>query len=137
MDYRGWAVLSAVFAGATAVLAKKGTDGISSHTALAVRVFFVFLLSIAMMLIAKQQSISHLTRSNWIFLGLSGLATFLSWFCYFRALSLGDVTRVAPIDKLSFVIAMVLGIIFLREKLDAKLVTGSVLIVAGVWVTLQ
>lgn len=137
MDYRGWAVLSAVFAGATAVLAKNGTDGVPSNTALAVRVFFVFVLSIAMMLIAKQQSISQLSRSNWIFLGLSGLATFLSWFCYFRALSLGDVTRVAPIDKLSFVIAMVLGIIFLRERIDAKLVAGSILIVAGVLVTLQ
>jgi transporter family protein len=137
MDFRIWALLSAVFAGVTAVLAKKGVDGVPPNMALLVRVAFVFVFSLGLALATKQASVAGLSRSNWTFLGLSAVATWLSWLCYFRALQGGEVARVAPIDKLSFVIAMVLGIIFLREKVDAKLVGGAAMIVGGVLLTLK
>jgi transporter family protein len=137
MDFRIWALLSALFAGVTAVLAKKGVDGVPPNMALLVRVGFVLLFSLGLAVASKQIDVSTLTKTNWTFLGLSAVATWLSWLCYFRALKGGDVARVAPIDKLSFVIAMVLGIVFLREKIDAKLVGGSVLIVSGVLLTLK
>jgi bacterial/archaeal transporter family protein len=137
MDFRIWALLSALFAGITAVLAKKGVDGVPSNLALLVRVGFVFLFSLGLAMVSKQASVSNLTRTNWMFLALSAVATWLSWLCYFRALKGGEVARVAPIDKLSFVIAMVLGIIFLREKIDAKLVAGSAMIVGGVLLTIK
>lgn len=137
MDFRIWALLSAIFAGVTAVLAKKGVDGVPANTALAVRVVFVCLFSVGLAIASKQAQIGNLTKTNWLFLGLSAVATWLSWLCYFRALQLGDVARVAPIDKLSFVIAMVLGLIFLHEKIDTKLIVGASLIVAGVLITLK
>ena len=137
MDFRIWALLSALFAGMTAVLAKKGVDGVPANTALLVRVGFVLVFSLGLALASKQASVSALTKSNWAFLGLSAVATWLSWMCYFRALQGGEVARVAPIDKLSFVIAMLLGIIFLREKVDAKLVGGAAMIVGGVLLTLK
>ncbi len=121
----------------TAVLAKKGVDGVPANTALLVRVGFVLVFSLGLALASKQASVSALTKSNWAFLGLSAVATWLSWMCYFRALQGGEVARVAPIDKLSFVIAMLLGIIFLREKVDAKLVGGAAMIVGGVLLTLK
>jgi len=119
------------------VLAKRGVDGVPANTALAVRVGFVFLFSVGLALASRQALISNLTKTNWLFLALSAVATWLSWLCYFRALQSGDVARVAPIDKLSFVIAMILGIVFLREKLDWKLCLGAGLIVTGVVVTLR
>ncbi len=136
MDYRIWALLSALFAGATAILAKKGVAYVPSNTALVVRVAFVLVFSVILALGTKQLNLAGLTKFNWVFLALSGVATWLSWMCYFRALQLGDVAKVAPIDKLSFVIAVVLGAIFLREKIDAKLIGGCALIVGGVIVTL-
>jgi len=137
MDFRIWAGLSALFAGITAVLAKKGVENVPANTALAVRVAFVFLFSLGLAIASKQSSFSALTKTNWLFLGLSAVATWLSWLCYFRALQGGEVAQVAPIDKLSFVIAMVLGIIFLKEKVDAKLIGGAALIVVGVLITLK
>lgn len=137
MDFRIWALLSAVFAGVTAVLAKKGVDGVPPNLALLVRVGFVFIFSIGLALATKQGVFSSLTKENWMFLGFSAVATWLSWLCYFRALQGGEVARVAPIDKLSFVIAMVLGIVFLHEKVDAKLIGGAAMIVGGVLLTLK
>lgn len=137
MDYRLWALLSALFAGLTAILAKKGVADVPSNLALVVRVGFVFLFSGILATTSKQINLSDLDKSHWLFLGLSGLATWLSWLCYFRALQLGEVARVAPIDKLSFVIAVLLGLIFLKEKVDLKLGLGCALIVAGVLLTLK
>ena len=137
MDFRIWALLSALFAGVTAILAKKGVDGVPANTALFVRVGFVLIFSLGLALASRQANLTNLTKSNWTFLGLSAVATWLSWLCYFRALQGGEVARVAPIDKLSFVIAMVLGIVFLREKVDAKLVGGAAMIVGGVLLTLK
>ena len=137
MDYRFWAILSALFAGITAILAKKGVDGVPANTALFVRVAFVLAFSLALALGAKEANLSALTKENWLFLGLSAVATWLSWLCYFRALQIGEVSQVAPIDKLSFVIAMVLGILILKEKFEPKTIFGAVLIVAGVLLTLK
>lgn len=137
MDYRAWALLSALFAGLTALLVKLGVTGVQANTALAVRVGFVFVFSTMLAFVTGQASTSGLTKTNWIFLALSAAATWLSWLCYFRALQGGDVARVAPIDKLSFVIAMALGIVFLKEKIDAKLAIGAGMIVTGVVITLK
>jgi transporter family protein len=137
VDYRAWALLSALFAGLTALLVKLGVTGVQANTALGVRVGFVFVFSLMLAFATGQASTSGLTKTNWIFLALSAAATWLSWLCYFRALQGGDVARVAPIDKLSFVIAMVLGIVFLKEKADAKLAIGAGLIVTGVIITLK
>ncbi len=137
MDYRVWAFLSALFAGATAVLAKRGVEHVPANTALAVRVAFVLVFSVALALSSRQAAVSGLTRENWVFLGLSAVATWLSWLCYFRALQLGEVAKVAPIDKLSFVIAMALGFVFLREKVEPKLLVGAGFIVTGVLITLR
>jgi transporter family protein len=137
MDFRVWAGLSALFAGITAVLAKKGVDNVPANMALVVRVAFVFVFSAGLAFVSKQANFASLSRQNWIFLSLSAVATWLSWLCYFRALQGGEVARVAPIDKLSFVIAMILGIVFLNEKIDLKMVVGASLIVAGVLITIK
>ncbi|MBX3115234.1 MAG: EamA family transporter [Fimbriimonadaceae bacterium] len=137
MDFRIWAILSAIFAGITAVLAKKGVDGVPANLALMVRVAFVLAFSIVLALSAREADFTNLTKQNWLFLGLSAVATFLSWLCYFRALQGGPVAQVAPIDKLSFVIAVVLGFIFLKEKVEPKVLGGCALIVAGVIITLK
>ncbi len=136
MDFRVWAFLSALFAGATAVLAKMGVKDVPSNLAVAVRVVVVMLFAVAIAVATKETDVSNFSRRTWIFLGFSGIATGLSWLCYFKALQLGPVSKVAPIDKLSFVIAMVLGILLLGEKPTPKLIGGAVLIVAGVIVTL-
>ncbi len=137
MDYRIWALLSAIFAGVTAILAKKGVDGVPANTALMVRVAFVLVFSVGLAVATKQATLGNLSKTNWAFLAASAVATWLSWLCYFRALQSGDVARVAPIDKLSFVIAMILGIVILKEKVVAKLIAGGGLIVAGVLVPLR
>lgn len=137
LDFRAWALLSALFAGITAILAKRGVDGVPANLALMVRVAFVLVFSAGLAVATRQAVLSSLTQKNWIFLGLSAVATWLSWLCYFRALQGGPVAQVAPIDKLSFVIAMVLGVVVLREKVDAKTVAGAALIVAGVLLTLK
>lgn len=137
MDYRIWALLSAIFAGATAVLAKKGVTDVPANTALVVRVGFVLVFSVLLALSTRQLNFGGLSRTNWIFLAFSAIATWLSWMCYFRALQSGEVSKVAPIDKLSFVIAVLLGAFVLHEKLDTKLIGGCALIVGGVLVTLS
>ncbi|MEZ0326928.1 MAG: EamA family transporter [Fimbriimonas sp.] len=137
MDFRVWALLSAFFAGLTALLAKKGVEGVPSNLALAARVLVIFVFVIGLAFATGQTSIRELTARNWTFLALSGLATGASWLFYFRAIQAGPISQVAPIDKLSFVIAAVLGFVFLREKLTANLAIGIALIVAGVLVTLR
>jgi transporter family protein len=133
-----WALLSAVFAALTAILAKVGVTGVPSNLATAVRTLVVLVFAIGIVLARGEvKHLSTFTRQTWIFLGLSGIATGLSWLCYFRALQLGPVSRVAPVDKLSFVIALVLGVLLLHEKLTWPLVAGASLIVVGVLLTLK
>lgn len=137
MGWTGYALLSALFAGATAVLAKIGVQGVPPNLVVAVRTTVV--LVFALLLVAatgEGGGLARLTRQNWVFLVLSGFATGASWWCYFRALQLGPVSRVAPIDKLSFVIAVVLGLVFLHEKVTWQLGVGAALIATGVLVTL-
>jgi transporter family protein len=136
-SYYVWAILSAVFAGITAILAKKGVSDVPPNLAVAIRVVVVMVFAVGIAVVTRQTKLSEVEGKAWQFLVLSGIATGLSWLCYFRALSLGPVSRVAPIDKLSFVIAMVLGIFFLKEKVTPSLVGGATLIVAGVLLTLR
>ena len=136
MDYRLWALLSAVFAGATALLATKGVEDVPTNLALAVRVFFILLISIGIAVSTRQTGLASLSRRAWVFLFLSAVATGLSWLFYFRTLKTGPISRVAPIDKLSFIVAMILGFLFLGEKVTPQLLGGAALIVAGVLLTL-
>jgi bacterial/archaeal transporter family protein len=128
----GWALLSAVFAAATALLAKVGVAHVDSNLATALRtsVVVVFAWGIALAL-GKHGEIRSLDRRTLLFLGLSGLATGLSWLCYFRALQLGPASRVAPLDKLSVPLVMVFAWLTLGEKLDAAAIAGGLLITAG------
>lgn len=127
-----WSLLSAVFAGATAVLAKVGVAGVDSNLATAIRttVILVFAWIIALAT-AKPAALGELTSRTWVFLGLSGFATGLSWLCYFRALQLGQASQVAPIDKLSVIFVLVFAALFLHEPLTLKSGLGGLLIVAG------
>ena len=117
MQWLVWALLSAVFAGATAVLAKIGVANINSTAATAVRTTVVFLFTWLIVLFTDTRSLTSIPKRSWLFLLLSGIATGLSWLCYFRALQLGHASQVAPIDKLSVVVAMVLAAIFLHEQI--------------------
>lgn len=137
MDYRLWALGSAIFAGITAVLAKKGVEGVPSNLALAIRVAVVLVFAVAIAFVTNQADVRSVTQRQWTFLALSGVATGLSWLCYFRALKLGPVAKVAPIDKLSFVLAMILGVLFLMEKPAPNVWIGAAVIVAGVLITLK
>lgn len=137
MDFRVWALLSAVFAGATAILAKKGVDGVPANLALMVRVAVVLVFAIGIAVATGQTKIGELSPKTWGYLAASGVATGLSWLCYFRALQGGPVSVVAPIDKLSFVLAIILGVVLLKEKVSPNVIGGSVLIVAGVLWTLR
>ncbi len=132
-----YALLSALFGGLTAILAKAGIKGVNSNLATALRTLVIVAFAWGIVVATGEvKGIGGLTRANWIFLGLSGAATGASWLCYFRALSLGEVSRVAPIDKLSFVIAAVLGVLLFQEKVTRTFVAGLLLIVAGVLLTL-
>ena len=132
MNWLTWSLLSAFFAGITAVLAKVGIAGVNSHLATAIRTSFVLVFTWAIALcVMPVGAFSAISRKTWIFLGLSGLATGLSWLCYFRALQLGEVAQVAPIDKLSVVFAIALAALFLRERLTAQQALGAGLIIAG------
>jgi transporter family protein len=126
-----WALLSALFAGLTAVLAKAGVADVDSNLATAVRTTVVLALAWAIALARNSQPLAAITARAWLFLALSGLATGASWLCYFRALKLGDASRVAPIDKLSVVVAIALAALFLGERLTWQLGLGAALIVAG------
>ena len=132
MNWIGWAILSAVFAAATALLAKVGVAHVDSNLAMALRtsVVVIFAWGIALAL-GKHGEISSLDRRTCLFLALSGLATGLSWICYFRALQLGPASRVAPLDKLSVPLVMIFAWLLLGEKLTAPAVIGGLLITAG------
>jgi transporter family protein len=131
MNWLIWALLSAFFAGLTAILAKIGVQGIDSNLATAIRtvVIVVFVWTVAFF--SNRQPIRYIEGRTWLFLGLSGLATGLSWLCYFRALQLGEASRVAPIDKLSVVVAIALAAVFLHERLTWHQWVGGSLILGG------
>lgn len=126
------AILSAVFAALTSILAKIGIEGVNSNLATAVRTMVVVAMAWGMVFLTHGQSgISEISRRSWVFLILSGLATGASWLCYYRALQLGSVSKVAPIDKLSVVITVVLAALLLHEELTGKALLGCALITAG------
>ena len=126
------ALLSAVFAALTSILAKIGIEGVNSHLATAIRTMVVVLLAWGMVFLTDAQGgIAGISRKSWIFLILSGLATGASWLCYYRALQLGEASKVVPIDKLSVVITLVLAFVFLHEKVTPKSVIGCILIGIG------
>lgn len=127
-----FALLSAVFAALTSILAKVGIDGVNSNLATAVRTVVVVVMAWVMVLITNTQSgITQISRRSWIFLILSGLATGASWLCYYKALQLGEASKVVPIDKLSVVITLILAFVFLHEDFTVKSAIGAVLITAG------
>ena len=127
-----YALLSAVFAAATSILAKVGIEGVNSHLATAVRTLVVVGMSWLMVFITNSQGgLAHIGRKSWIFLILSGLATGASWLCYYRALQLGEASKVVPIDKLSVVITLILAFVFLHEEFTVKSLIGCILIGAG------
>lgn len=127
-----YAVLSSVFAALTSILAKVGIGGVNSHLATALRTLVVVAMSWGMVfLTGAQHGIGAISRRSWIFLILSGLATGASWLCYYRALQLGEVSKVVPIDKLSVVLTLVLAFIFLHEQASVKSLIGCGLIAAG------
>lgn len=132
MNWLVWALLSAFFAAATAILAKIGVAGIDSNLATAIRttVVLIFTWAIAVAL-GKHNAIASIGSRSWLFLALSGIATGLSWLCYFRALQLGPASAVAPIDKLSVVLVILFAWIFLGEGLTVHKVVGGVLIAGG------
>lgn len=124
-----FAVLSSVFAALTSILSKIGIDGVNSNLATALRTVVVLAMSWFMVFITNSQGeISQVSNKSWLFLILSGLATGASWLCYYKAIQLGDVSKVVPIDKLSVVITIVLAAVFLGEKLTYKSVIGSIFI---------
>ena len=127
-----FALLSAVFAALTSILAKVGIDKVDSTLATAIRTVVVVGMSWLMVFVTNTQSgISNISKKSWIFLILSGLATGASWLCYYKAIQLGDVSKVVPVDKLSVVITLVLAFVFLHEEFTAKSVIGCILIAAG------
>jgi len=127
-----FALLSAVFAALTSILAKIGIDGVNSNLATALRTMVVVLMAWLMVFITHAQSgLGEISRKSWIFLILSGLATGASWLCYYKALQIGEASKVVPIDKLSVVITLILAFIFLHEQFTLKSVIGCVLIGAG------
>lgn len=127
-----FALLSAVFAALTSVLAKVGIDGVNSNLATALRTCVVLAMAWLMVFITHAQSgIGSIGRRSWVFLILSGLATGASWLCYYKAIQMGSVSKVAPIDKLSVVITLILAVIFLHEDFTVKSAIGAVLITAG------
>lgn len=127
-----FALLSAVFAALTSILAKVGIDGVNSNLTTALRTAVVLAMSWAMVFITGAQSgITDISRKSWIFIILSGLATGASWLCYYKALQDGEVSKVVPIDKLSVVITLVLAFVFLHEQFTLKTAAGALLITAG------
>jgi transporter family protein len=130
-----YALLSALFAALTAIFAKIGIKGVDTDLATAIRTFVILILAWALVFVkGTQHTMSSLNKTNWIFLLLSGCATGLSWICYFKALQLGRVSQVAPVDKLSVAIAIVLAAIFLGEPLTLKTISAAVLILAGTFI---
>ena len=127
-----FALGSAVFAALTAILAKIGIDGVDSNLATAIRTVVVVIMAWGMVFLTNAQGgLSDISKKSWIFLILSGLATGASWLCYYKALQLGEASKVVPIDKLSVIITLVLAFVFLHEKFTAKSLIGCALIGAG------
>ena len=127
-----FALGSAVFAALTSILAKIGIDGVPSNLATALRTGVVLLMSWGMVFLTNQQhDMASISKRSWLFLILSGLATGASWLCYYRALQIGEVSKVVPVDKLSVVITLILAFVFLHEQISAKSLVGMVLITAG------
>ena len=130
-----FAILSAIFAALTSILAKIGIEGVNSNLATAVRTIVVVLMAWFMVFITgNQNGIVDISKKSWIFLILSGLATGASWLCYYKALQLGEASKVIPIDKLSIVITIILAFIFLGEQITLKTLIGCCLIIAGTFV---
>ncbi|ACT51220.1 EamA family transporter [Methylovorus glucosotrophus] len=128
-----WALLSAVFAAMTAIFAKIGIQGVDSDLATLVRTgFIVVILSLFVVMAGKWTNPLNLSGKTWVFLGLSGLATGASWVCYFRALQIGDASKVAPVDKLSLVLVAIFAFAFLGERPIAREWAGIALVAAGV-----
>ena len=130
-----FAILSAIFAALTSILAKIGIEGVNSNLATAIRTIVVVLMAWFMVFITgNQNGIVDINKKSWIFLILSGLATGASWLCYYKALQLGEASKVVPIDKLSIVITIVLAFIFLGEQITLKTLIGCCLIVTGTFI---
>ena len=126
------ALLSAVFAALTSILAKIGIDGVNSNLATAIRTVVVVVMAWGMVFLTNAQSgLSEISKKSWMFLILSGLATGASWLCYYKALQMGDASKVVPIDKLSVVITLVLAFAFLHEQFTTKSIIGCILIGLG------
>ena len=127
-----FAVLSAVFAAFTSILAKIGIEGVNSNLATAIRTIVVVIMAWGMVFLTHAQNgLAEISKKSWIFLILSGLATGASWLCYYKALQMGDASKVVPIDKLSVVITLILAFVFLHEQFTAKSLIGCILIGAG------
>ena len=127
-----FAVLSAVFAALTSILAKIGVEGVNSNLATAIRTIVVVIMAWGMVFLTHAQNgLAEISKKSWIFLILSGLATGASWLCYYKALQMGDASKVVPIDKLSVVITLILAFVFLHEQFTAKSLIGCILIGAG------
>ena len=127
-----FAILSSAFAALTSILAKVGIDGVNSNLATAIRTAVVLVMSWVMVFLTNaQKDIGQINQKSWIFLILSGLATGASWLCYYKALQMGEASKVVPIDKLSVVITLVLAFVFLHEQFTTKSVIGCVLIGVG------
>ena len=127
-----FAVLSAVFAALTSILAKIGIEGVTSNLATAIRTIVVVIMAWGMVFLTHAQNgLAEISKKSWIFLILSGLATGASWLCYYKALQMGDASKVVPIDKLSVVITLILAFVFLHEQFTAKSLIGCILIGAG------
>ena len=127
-----FALLSALFAALTSILAKVGIEGVNSNLATALRTMVVVVMAWVMVFLTSAQGgITEISKKSWLFLILSGLATGASWLCYYRAIQIGEVSKVVPIDKLSVVITLVLAAIFLHEKFTPKSVIGCILIGVG------
>ena len=126
------AILSSVFAALTSILAKVGIDGVNSNLATAIRTLVVLIMAWAMVFLTNNQSgITEIGKKSWIFLILSGLATGASWLCYYKALQMGDASKVVPIDKLSVVITLIMAFVFLHEDFTSKSMIGCILITSG------
>ena len=127
-----FAILSAVFAALTSILAKVGIDGVNSNLATALRTVVVLIMAWGMVFITDAQGgISTISKKSWLFFILSGLATGASWLCYYKALQIGEASKVVPVDKLSVVITLILAFVFLHESFTFKSLIGCVLITAG------
>ena len=127
-----FAVLSSLFAALTSILAKVGIDGVNSNLATAIRTFVVLIMSWVIVLFTDAKGgITSITAKSWLFLVLSGLATGASWLCYYKALQIGNVSKVVPIDKLSVVITILLAAVLLHEQLTFRSILGCILIASG------